>query len=223
MIYTGKTHDFLGDVLPDEDFRADIFSLVDGAWSQVKLPRGIRLEPRITGLLRRSMIQEQEARFASEPPFFINEEIKKRDPITGKEFERTDVEIHLRQHYIKGQKPYFVFESKRLNVSYGGKVSSEAGAYVADGGMGHLLAGGYESVPNFSGMLAYVMDGNVATAKQAVEKQLANKVKELQLQGAAKIHPSPLMPKDSPHGETHHANDAEEFKIFHSFLPVPQR
>ena len=220
MIYTGKTHDFLGDVLPDEDFRAGIFSLVDSAWLQVKLPRGIRLEPRITGLLRRSMIQEQEARFASEPPFFINEEIKKRDPITGKEFERTDVEIHLRQHYIKGQKPYFVFESKRLNVSYGGRISPEASAYVADGGMGHLLTGGYESVPNYSGMLAYVMDGNVATAKQAVERLLGSKSDELRLRGNAKIHPSKLMPSGCPHGETHHSEGKQPSVIFHMFLPV---
>ncbi len=151
---------------------------------------------------------------------FITEEVKKRDPLTGKEFERTDVEIHLRHRYIRGQKPYFVFESKRLNVSYGTAVRSEAHAYVAEGGMGHLLAGGYESVPNFNGMLAYVMDGQLAKAKDAVEKQLASKSGELQLVGEAKIHSSKLMPAGSPHGETRNVKGAEEFKLFHLFLAV---
>ena len=218
MTYSGKTHDFLDDVLPGEDFRADIFSLVVGAWPKVKLPRGIRLEPRITGLLRRARSQEQEARFTPDPPFFMNEEVKKRDPVTGKEIERTDVEIHLRHRYIRGQKPYFVFESKRLNVSYGGAVRPDAHEYIGEGGMGHLLADGYESVPNFNGMLAYVMDGNVATAKQAVERQLVNKFEVLQLSGEAKIHSSALMPAGSPHGETRHSHGTAEFGIFHIFL-----
>lgn len=220
MSYTGKTHDFLDDVLPDEDFRADIFRLVATAWPQIKLPRGIRLEPRITGLLRLAMIQEQETIFAPDPPFFINEEVKKRDPATGKEFERTDVEIHLRHRYIKAQKPYFVFESKRLNVSYGGAVRPGAHEYIGDGGMGHLLAGGYESVPNFNGMLAYVMDGNVTNAKKSVEKQLGNKSEEVRLRGEAKIHASKIMPIGSAHGETHHAISKQSFVIFHMFLPV---
>jgi len=220
MTYSGKTHDFLGDVLPDEDYRLDIFRLVVSAWPKVKLPRGIRLEPRITGLLRLAMVGEQETIFEPDPPFFITEEVKKRDPLKGKEFERTDVEIHLRHSYIRGQKPYFVFESKRLNVSYGTAVRSEAHAYVAEGGMGHLLAGGYESVPNFNGMLAYVMDGQLAKAKDAVEKQLASKSGELQLVGEAKIHSSKLMPAGSPHGETRHVKGAEEFKLFHLFLAV---
>lgn len=220
MTYSGATHDFLGDVLPDKDSRAEIFSLVEQAWPNVPSPRDAWLEPRITGLLKLAMVEAQETRYKTDPPFHISEDTKIRDPITGKEKERTDVEVHLRHHYIKGQRPYFVFESKRLNVPYGGVPSPNVHEYVGDGGMGCLLAGGYNTVPSYSGMLAYVMDGNVATAKRAVEKQLANKSTELRLRGDAKIHPSAFMPKGSPHGETHHTTGSQPTVLFHMLLVV---
>lgn len=219
MRLTGTAHQFLGDVLPS-DFRAEIFSLVEAAWPNVPNPRDAWLEPRITGLLQHAVIAEQESRYKSDPPFHISEDVKKRDPKTGKEKERSDVEIHLRHHYIKGQKPYFVFESKRLNVAYGGVVNSNAHEYVGEGGMGCLLAGGYNTVHNFCGMLAYVMNGNVLKAKQAVETQIGRKSDELRLRGDAKVHPSTLMPKASLHGETHHADGKDPSAIFHMFLPV---
>lgn len=219
MRFAGTTHQFLDDVLPS-DFRAEIFNLVEAAWPQVPNPRGAWLEPRITGLLQRAMIAKQEALYKSDPPFHISEDVKKRDPKTGKEKARTDVEIHLRHHYIKGQKAYFVFESKRLNVSYAGVVASNAHEYVGEGGMGCLLAGGYETVPDHSGMLAYVMDGNIAKAKQSVETQLGNKSGELKLQGKPKVHASTLMPKGGQHGETHHKMGAQKSAVFHMFLPV---
>ena len=219
MRFAGTTHQFFGGILPS-DFRAEIFSLVEAAWPKVRSPHDARLEPRITGLLQQAMIAEQELRYETDPPLFISEDVKKRDPKTGKEKERTDVEIHLRHHYIKGQKPYFVFESKRLNIAYVGKIKSNALEYVGDGGMGCLLAGGYETIPDFSGMLAYVMDGNVATAKKSVETQIERKSDELRLHGDAKIHSSTLMPSSGPHGETHHTFVAQKAAIFHMFLPV---
>jgi hypothetical protein len=219
MRFAGTTHQFLGDVLPS-DFRAEIFSLVEAAWPKVPSPHNAWLEPRITGLLQRAMIIEQESRYETDPPFHISEDVKKRDPKTGKEKERTDVEIHLRHHYIMGQKPYFVFESKRLNITYVGVVNSNVHEYVGDEGMGCLLAGGYDTVPDYSGMLAYVMDGNIAKAKQFVEIQIGRKSEELRLHGDAKIHFSTLMPKGSPHGETYHTTGTQRSAIFHMFLPL---
>jgi hypothetical protein len=219
MNLAGSAHQFLGDILPS-DFRAEIFSLVELAWSRMPDLRKVRLEPRITGLLQKAMITEQESRYQADPPFFISEDVKKRNPKTGKEKERSDVEIHLRSHHIKGQKPYFVFESKRLNVSYGSTVTSNAHEYVGEGGMGCLLDGGYETVPDYSGMLAYVMDGNIASAKKAVEAQMAKKSDELSLQGEAKIKISKLMPKDSEHGETYHMIGTRKSTMFHMLLPV---
>ena len=217
MRFAGKTHQFLAGILPS-DFRPEIFSLIELAWPRVPHPRSAWLEPRITGLLQQGIIVEQESRFPSDPPFYILEDVKKRDPRTGKEKERTDVEIHLRHHYIKGQKPYFVFESKRLNISYDGVVNSNVHEYVGEGGLGCLLAGGYDTVPNHSGMLAYVMDGNITAAKKSVETQLGNKSKELRLRGKAKIHSSTLMPNRGPHGETHHALGSKNHSIFHMFF-----
>jgi hypothetical protein len=219
MNLAGSPHQFLGDVLPS-DFRPEIFSLVEAAWPHVPSPRSAWLEPRITGLLQHAMIAEQESRYKTDPPFYISEDVKKRDPKTGKEKERTDVEIHLRHHYIKGQKPYFVFESKRLNISYGSAVSSNAHEYVGEAGMGCLLAGSYESVPDYSGMLAFVMDGNVVSAKKSVEAQLDRKSGELSLQGESKIQTSKLMPQDSQHGETYHLVASRRRRVFHMLLSV---
>jgi hypothetical protein len=217
MKFSGATHHFLGDVLPS-DFRTDIFSLVDVAWPKVSRPHAAWLEPRITGLLQRAMINEQESLYQSNPPFFISEDVKKRDPITGKEKERSDIEVHLRQHYIKGQRPYFVFESKRLNITRVGVVDSNAHEYVGDEGMGCLLAGTYDAVPDYNGMLAFVMDGNVARAKQSVETQIGRKSHELLLDGEAKIYFSTLMPKGKSHGETHHFDGSKKTALFHMFL-----
>ena len=220
MTHSGATHDFLGDVLPDKDFRAEIFSLVELAWPSVPSPRDAWLEPKITGLLQMAMIREQESRYDADPPFDVREDTKLRHPISGKETERLDLGIWLRDHYIKGYKPYFVFEAKRLNVSIGGVVRPEAHEYVGDEGMGCLLAGSYNTVPNYSGMLAYVMDGNIATAKRFVEKHLASKSEQVRLHGEAKIHPSAWMPIGSPHGETHHITGTQKTVIFHMFFAV---
>jgi hypothetical protein len=217
MRFAGKTHQFLSDVLPS-DFRPEIFRLVEAAWRRVPNPRDAWLEPRITGLLQQRMIAEQESIFRTDPPFYISEDVKKRDPKTGKERERSDVEIHLRNHYIRGQKPYFVFESKRLNVAYGGVLNSNTHEYVGEGGMGCLLVGQYDTVPRYSAMLAYVMDGKVAAAKKSVEYQLGKKSEQLQLHGEAKIHSSTLMPKSDLHGETHHTAGALTQIMFHMFL-----
>ena len=77
-----------------------------------------------------------------------------------------------------------------------------------------------DTVPDYSGMLAYVMDGNIATAKQSVEAQIGRKSEELRLHGEAKIHSSKLMPKGGSHGETHHKTDGQKSAIFHMFLLV---
>ena len=220
MIYSGATHDFLHDVLPDEDFRADIFSLVDAAWSRVKAPRRKRHEPRITGLLQLAMIELGESRYESNPPFSIREDVKIRHQKTGKEVERMDLGIWLNQHYIKADRPYFVFEAKKLNTS---EWESNAYDYVGPEGMAHLLAGGYQSKRNYRGMLAFVMDGNVPNAKQAVEKQLANKARELNLDGDPKIRPSEKMPRKTPHGETHHKNSVARSVVYHMFLSVARK
>jgi hypothetical protein len=112
------------------------------------------------------------------------------------------------------------FESKRLNITYVGVLNSNVHAYVGDEGMGCLLAGGYDTVPDYSGMLAYVMDGNIAQAKQFVETQIGRKSEELRLHGDPKIHFSTLMPKGSPHGETYHTIGTQRSAIFHMFLPL---
>jgi hypothetical protein len=220
MQLLGASHQFLTDVLPP-DYRPEIFDMVEAAWPHVPNPMLAWLEPRITGLLRVALIAEQESRYMTDPPFHISEEVKKRDPITGIEFERTDVELHLRHHYIKGQKPYFVFESKRLNIPYYNYLKSNADEYVGDEGMGCLFDGRYESVPSFSGMIGFLMNGDAASAKQAIEDILQKNIDRLCLKPTAQIQASQFVFSKQV-GETHHEREGRRFVIFHIFLPVRQ-
>lgn len=219
MQYHGATHPFLADVLP-VDFRPDIFDLVETAWPTITDPMGAWLEPRITGLLRLAMIKAQEAKYADDPPFFILEEVKKRDLVTGKEIERSDVEIHLRHFYITGQKPFFVFESKRLNVPYAGGITSNAGEYVGDGGMGCLVNGQYQCAPSFAGMLGYVMDGDVGAARTAIDSALPPNAVALCLKAPHSVGTAQLIPAGQLRGETRHQGAAGEYAIFHLLLPL---
>jgi hypothetical protein len=222
MELIGTSHQFLTDVLR-KDYRPEIFEMIEAAWPRVPNPSIAWLEPRITGLLRLALISEQESRYLTDPPFHISEEVKKRDPKTGKEYERTDIEIHLRHHYIKGQKPYFVFESKRLTIPYGDRVKSNADEYVGDGGMGCLYEGRYESVLSFSGMIGYLMNGDMASAKRAIEDVLRQNVAKLHLKPTPQIQASQFVPKNKKLGETHHQREAMSFIIFHIFLPVSRK
>ncbi len=219
MRITGTTHLFLGDVLPP-DFRQEIFSLVEAAWARVKFPHDIKFEPRITGLLQLAMVEEHESTYQADPSFDVREDLKIRDPITGKEVQRMDLGIWLRQHYIKGQRPYFVFESKKLNISRVGVLDSNVHEYLGDGRVGASACWWLSFSSHHRGMLAFVMDGNVVKAKQAVEKQLKNKSEELQLYGEAKIHSSRLMcPKTEPaRRDTSQGWGADTFDFSHVLI-----
>jgi hypothetical protein len=221
MQYLGTPHPFLADVLP-ADFRAGIFDLAETAWLTLTDPMEAWLEPRITGLLRLAMIATQEAQYAGDPPFFILEEVKKRDPITGKETKRSDIEIHLRHFYITGQKPFFVFESKRLNVPRNDSITTNATKYVGTAGMGCLVNGQYQNAPSFSGMLAYVMDGNVTAARSAINRALPAQAATLGLTAPNALQKAKLIPAGNHRNETRHQGPSGEYAIFHLFLPLAQ-
>jgi len=219
MPYLGALHTFFADVLTS-DFRADIFDLVETAWPRITDPTDAWLEPRITGLLRTAMISEQEAKYSRNSPFFILEEVKKRDPISGKEIERSDIEIHLRHFYITGQKPYFVFESKRLNIPYDTGVASNVGEYVGSSGMGCLVNGQYQSAPSLSGMLGYVMNGDVKSARSAIDNALKKNAAVLHLCKCSNLQVPKSIPAGKHRNETLHLGLEGEYAIFHLFLPI---
>lgn len=219
MEFIGSPHAFLGNVLPC-DFRPTIFRLIEAAWLRVENPQKIWLEPRITGCLAKALIDEQEFRFAGDPPFHIQEDVKIRDNTTGKENARTDLEIHLRQPYIRGQKPYFIFEAKRLNIPYDDKLDTNASEYVGAEGMRCLLTDKYSVTPGHGGMLGYVMDGCVQSARDAIEKLLLLHKSETLLVEPPVLRPISCLPPNIAHIETHHSMHKETFTVFHILLRV---
>jgi hypothetical protein len=216
----GNAQDFFLDVLPD-GFIPEILELVPAAWERMRKPDRNAWEPRITALLRDAFIAEYEARYADQSlPFFVFHEHQLTDPVTGKELARTDLEIYMRQLKVKGQKPYFVFESKRLNVRFDTGFSSNAAAYVGEEGMMRFVTGKYGDGASFSGMLGYVMDGEVPRARKAVDGAIQREAKRLCLRDPHQIAPSRHMPGQLYNGETRHASGNREFSIYHLFLAM---
>ena len=77
---------------------------------------------------------------------------------------------------------FFGFECKRLNVVRSdGRTRSEAAAYVGDEGMGCFLSGQYEGGGESGGMIGYVLDGNIHSARLAVEHAIQTNAISLQL------------------------------------------
>ncbi len=219
MEIIGTPHSFFGQILP-VDFRPIIFRLIRSAWDRINRAKNINLETRITGLLVQALIDEQEAQFDGDPPFQIHEEVKIRDRQIGKENNRTDLEIYLRSHYFKGQRPFFIFEAKRLNVKYESGMDSNADKYIGSDGMGCLLTEKYRVVPGFGGMLGYVMDGQSLSARNSVENSMLRSKHDIAL-----VEP-PVFRVIGGEGqccgwlESRHVVDQSEITVFHIFLEV---
>lgn len=216
MQTAGNADSFFSDVIPDK-FIPEIIDLVVAAWDRMPklVPR--HLEPRITALLRCACIDEYEQRYRSQAwPFLVTSEDQIIDPTTGRQIARTDLEIHVRSLNIQRQRPYFTFEAKRLNLPDETRVRSNAAEYVGDGGMMCFITGRY--APVFCGMLGYVMNGNTATARNAVATAIHRRRRRLRLRFPKKLVPSPLKMHEVCCAATHHSSAGHEFTMHHVFL-----
>jgi len=187
----------------------EVLRFVIEVWEQLRLPKGAKLEPRITKLLTGAIAaryerEERDWFCVTESPDW-NEE--------GKEISRTDIRLY--PPGPKRQKVAFVFESKRLN-----KPQSNASEYVGDGGMMCFINGKYSVGMPCGAMLGYVMDGNVLRAHTAVCNAIVKKRKPLLMAGDGALRLSPLLVEFKYDGETHHKLPDGTFTIFHLLLPV---
>lgn len=117
----------------------------------------------------------------------------------------------------KGIETYFIFEAKRLYVTFSkGKLESLVPKYINDGMM-RFISGRYAPQQESSAMLAYVYDKDVVDAQQEISKKIKTAAKELFLKNAFNNSALPVAP--SIH-ETQHTLPSKTFTIYHIFTKV---
>lgn len=110
---------------------------------------------------------------------------------------------------------YLAYECKRLNVSHGGKRSSLATAYVADGMMRFIKRQYSEGLP-VGCMLGYVIDGDIPFAKNKVTTAISSDVELCVLAGPEKMKPVDNFERFST---THRKLNNDEIVLRHVLLP----
>jgi hypothetical protein len=198
------------------DFVADLLRFTLEVWADFALPRSVYKETRITALFSRLL--EERVYGDQTKDWAVVDETKQYDR-HGKEIARTDIRVlppgKKRRDFA------FVFECKRLNVHRRGRVHHGAGAYVGKDGMMCFVTGKYASGLRKGGMLAYVMDGDVASAREAVSRFIDRRRLPLRLGLLTGYVPCGLLGNHLPHGETRHdLADGRTFTLYHLLVPV---
>jgi hypothetical protein len=200
-------------------FVADLLRFTLEVWAEFALPRGVYKETRITALFY-GLLQDRV--YGDETKDWAVVDEKKRYDRCGKEIARTDIRV-----LPPGKKHTefaFVFECKRMNVRRRGKVHHGAGAYVGKGGMMRFIDGKYASGLREGGMLGYVMNGDVASAREAVSRFVDRRRGPLRLGLLTGYSPCGLLGKHLHHGETRHdLVDGRVFTLYHLAVPVRRR
>jgi hypothetical protein len=192
----------------------EVLQFVVEVWDEIRLPKSVRLEPRITKLLSGAIIERYER---EERDWFCVPEAPDWNA-EGKEVARTDIRL-----YPPGRKRRtvaLILESKRLNAP-----ASHAAAYVGADGMMCFIPtpttpAKYAAGLPCGAMLGYVMDGNVARAHVAVCKAIKAKRALLLLAPNGEYQPLRLLKSHGWHGQTRHTFPDGAFTICHLLLPV---
>lgn len=116
---------------------------------------------------------------------------------------------------------YFCLECKRLNVTKSGSTRSYATEYVIHGMM-RFITGRYASQVQHSGMLGYVLDGNVAGAIRRVSAAIGKRCEELSMREPCVVLQSSIRTADPLAKETRHSRGPSggPLAIHHLFLPA---
>ena len=103
---------------------------------------------------------------------------------TGAKFSKGKIDMAVLLDWERDR--YLAYECKRLNVVHGGKRSSLAGSYVAEGMMRFMTEQYAEALP-IGCMLGYVMDGDIAFASGQLSKAISNHTSLGLTNGPAKL------------------------------------
>lgn len=196
------------------DLIPDILNMVLDVWNVFKDNCDETLEVPITKRFRSHLEQYKDLKML---PIRIDREAIVDDISTEKEIGRIDLRL---THGYRSE-VYFAFECKRLNVvDKNSRTSSLAKEYVMNG-MTRFVG----SEPQYAiglkqgGMIGYVMNGKIDGAITAVNKQIKDHNKDLQMKPSKGLNPSSRFPNSLTRESLHHLPD-HEFTIHHVFLPV---
>ncbi|MGA2439526.1 MAG: hypothetical protein ABSH08_01085 [Tepidisphaeraceae bacterium] len=192
---------------------SQILQLVISTWENIPAPASDAREDDITNALCRALRDNRTARSLM---LQIDTQQVELDPMPGEDLGRLDIAF---RPLVPREDIYFCLECKRLNVVVNGKMRAYAAEYVTSG-MLRFVTGQYARAVRHGGMLAYVLDGNVAGAIANVEGNLRNQQVVLCMAAPGEFQPSSIIPKDSRIKETHHqrAHDTIMFRIHHVFV-----
>lgn len=197
-----------------EDFIPKILAMVLDAWSSFEKPLPNKHEVPITRKFRLKLLQHRDLNGL---PLKIEREVSIDDPETGEEIGRIDLCLTCDHR----SEVYFAFECMRLNViDKNGRTSTLAKEYVMNG-MTRFVG----SNPQYAiglkqgGMIGYVMNGKIDGAITAVNQQIKDHYKDLQMKPSKGLNPSSRLPENLIRESLHHIPD-RDFTIHHVFLPI---
>ncbi len=188
------------------------------AWTRMRKPRNAEIEDRITFRLAGRL--QHDSLFAEIPYDVVPQ--RWLLGLNGERLGRLDLCIKHRNSH----RDYFVFEAKRLRITYpGGGFSTEYPTYTGDSGMMAFVEGQYAPTFPVGGMLGYVMDGLSDIAWTGLAKRIEAVKEELQLSANTSFERSALAKAlentmDGIHlGETQHTFGKRRFRLLHLLLP----
>jgi hypothetical protein len=191
----------------------EILALVVATWQDMPSPPPDEKEDNITNELCRALRQNRSARGLM---FQIHTQFVELEPLAGEDLGRLDIVF---MPLVPGEEVYFCLENKRLNALKDGKVRAYASEYVTFG-MFRFVKGQYSKTVRHGGMIAYVLDGDVARATINVETNVQTQHAALGMKSPGALLPSTILNGDSRARETHHqrSHEVSIFRIHHLFM-----
>ena len=178
-------------------------------------PAGDELEDVVSEALCRALRQ---SRNRCDLPFRIDTQLVELDPAAGQDQGRMDIVF---SPPVPRENIYFCLECKRLNVREAD--TTKPRPYFAEYvqyGMFRFVRGQYANSVRFGGMLAFVLDGDVAGAMTGVEGNIKTHHRDLGMTSPGQFQMSAVRPADSRVRETEHRRGAvpDPFVIQHLFM-----
>lgn len=210
MIHFGSPSDWVK--LLDSQVPA-ILELIVDSWGRISASAANELEDSITNRLCAALQNHPNREFY---PFHIRSQTVILEPDLGTELGRMDIAF---LPFVPSDKIYFCVECKRLNAMTGIGVRAYFVEYVRFG-MLRFVTGQYASSVHHGGMLAYVLNNDVAGAITGVEGNIRTLHQSLGMDSPGAFQASSLRPTDTLARETLHRRNAnlEPLLIHHLFV-----
>ncbi len=190
-----------------------VLQLVVGTWDRMEKPGRDEHEEAISVKLYAA---PKTGKDRNRHPFLIRYQDVEVDTDLAKETGRKDIVFFPPAN---DEDMYLCLEAKRLNALVSGVRRSLADEYVTEG-MQRFVDGKYARFVRHGGMLAYVLDGQVARAVKNVQRNIRSRLSELGMEPPGGFLSSSIRPEDALTKETHHRrrHEAGLFYIHHLFM-----